>query len=230
MNKKARGFSLFLVSLLLLCPAVSFVGANFKPAPLPPLVISNNGEVSPSSDLIVRNGDVYTFTGNLTTMFLQVERSNIVIRGEGFFIVGNTVGLGISLNGVQNVSVLDLGITKTNLNIYLDDCSKVKIDSCSTVGGSFGIYLNESKSNIITGNKLSSFYGIFLDHSANNVLKHNSIQPSSSYAMNFMVTGESLADYINDVDSSNLINGKSIIYWVGRQNAEAPANSSYVVG
>jgi hypothetical protein len=78
-----------------MCLASSIVGANFKPAPLPPVLINSNGEIFPSTDLVQRNGDVYTFYGNWTTCFLQVERSNVVIQGEGFFVVGNTVGYGI---------------------------------------------------------------------------------------------------------------------------------------
>jgi parallel beta-helix repeat protein len=226
MDKKAKGFSLFLVALLLMCLGSSLVRANFKPAPLPAIYISNNGEVSPSYNLINRNGDVYTFTGNWTTCVLQVERSNIKIHGEGFFIVGNGVGYGVRLNDVRNVSISNVNVAKTNIGIYLGNSSKATIDGCVVRDGSYGIYLNESTNNVVIGNRLSSFYGIYLDHSGNNVLKNNFIQPSSSYGLNFMVTGESLADYMNDIDSSNLINGESIIYWVGRQNAAVPSNSS----
>ena len=228
MGKKAIGFSLLLVVLLLMCLASSIVRANFKPAPLPPVRINGNGEISPSTDLIQRKGDVYTLTGNWTNCFLQVERSNIVIQGGGFFIIGNTVGVGVRLLGVSNVSVYNVNIEKTLIGIDLEKTSKVTIESCSVTVGNDGIYLNQSKSNAVLSNKLSAFYGIHLDHSGSNILKNNFIQSSSSYALNFMVAGESISDYMNDVDSSNLINGESIIYWVGRQNAVVPPNSSYV--
>ncbi len=226
MDMKSKGFSLFLVALLLMCLDSCMVSANFKPDPLPAIHISNNGEVSPPSTLINRTGNVYTFTGNWNTNVLQVERSSIVINGGGFFMVGNGVGYGIKLLEVSNVSVYNVNIEKTLLGIYLEKTSKVTIDSCSiTTCGNDGIYLNQSKSNTILNNKLSAFRGIYLEHSGNNVLKKNLIEHSSK---NFMVTGDSLADYINDIDSSNLINGKSIIYWVGRQNAVVPSNASYV--
>jgi parallel beta-helix repeat protein len=225
MGKKAKGFSLLLVALLLMCLASSIVRANFKPSPLPAVHINSNGEISPSFNLIQRNGDVYTFTGNWTTCFLQVDRSNIVIQGGGFFIIGNTVGWGIRLLEVSNVSIYNVNVEKTLIGIYFEKSSRVTIDSCKANVGNDGIYLNQSQSNTILNNKLSAFSGIYLDHSGNNVLKNNSIQASSK---SFMVTGDSLAEYMNNIDSSNLINGKSIIYWVGRQNAVVPSNSSYV--
>jgi parallel beta-helix repeat protein len=226
MDKKFKRFSLFLVALLLMGLASSLVRANFKPAPLPPIIINSDGEVIPFSDLINRNGDVYTFTGNWTAYFLEIERSDIVIHGEGFFIVGNGVGYGIKLNDVSNVSISHVNLAETNVGIYLENSSKVTIDSCSVADGSYGIYLKESKNNIILGNRLSSFYSIYLDHSGSNTLKNNQIKP---HGLNFMVTGDLLADYINYVDSSNLIDGKSIIYWVSRQNTAVPSNSSCVV-
>jgi parallel beta-helix repeat protein len=175
--------------------------------------------------LIHRNGDVYTFTGNWTTCVLQVERSNIVIQGGGFYIIGNTVGYGIRLLDVSNVSIYNVNIENTLLGISLEKSSGGIIDGCSVNVGNEGIYLNQSKGNTIVNNKLSGFFGIYLDHSGNNVLKNNSIQSSSR---NFMVDGDLLSDYINDIDSSNLANDMPIIYWVGRQNAVVPTNSSYV--
>jgi len=238
MDKKAKGFSILLITLLLMCLASNLVRANFEPAPLPAILITNNGQVSPSSALINRSGDIYTFTGNWSAYVLEVERSNIVINGTGFSIVGNGVGYGINLHGVCNVVVSNINVEKTSRGIYLENSSKVTIDSCRVTGCNNGIYLNTSKNNIISGNKLYfNFNGIYLDHSGSNVLKNNQIQPSDSYplnsmahsfGLNFMVTGESLADYMNDVDSTNLVNGESIIYWVGRQNAVVPLNSSYV--
>jgi parallel beta-helix repeat protein len=226
MNRKAKGYSLFLVALLLICLAFCLVSANFKPAPLPALKITSSGEIFPSSDLIQRDGNVYTLTRNWSsTYMLQVERSNIIIQGGGFSIIGNTIGYGMRLLGVSNVAVHNINIKNALLGIYLQKSSKITIDSCNVDVGNEGIYLNQSTSNTIINNKLYGFYGIYLDHSANNVLRNNSIQASSK---NFMVVGDSLSDYINDIDSTNLIDGQSIIYWAGRQNAVVPPNSSYI--
>ena len=225
-------FVLVVASLLVLgLQSVVVVWANFKPSPLPPVHISSSGEVSSSEALISRSGYVYTLTGNWSsTNILEVERSNIVIDGSGFFIIGNGIGYGIVLRNVYNVSVLDVNFAKTNLGIYLENCFDVTITGCSVTGGSWGVYLNGSKSNRISDNRFSTFTGIYLDHSGSNILRSNSIEAShsSGYGLDFMVTGETLEDYTNDVDDSNLVNGEPIIYWVGRQNALVPPNASYV--
>jgi nitrous oxidase accessory protein len=217
--------------MLVLSLQNSCVWANFKPAPFPAVRILSSGEVSPSSALISRNGNIYTFTGNWTTCVLEVERSNIVIDGAGFFIVGNGVGQGIVFHDVDNVSVLNVNIVDVNSGIYIEKCSDTTVSSCSIMGGNNGIYLNNSKNSKITNNHLFSVYnGLFLDHSNNNILRNNSIENSHQYGygLDFMVTGITLADYTNDVDASNHVNGGSIIYWVNRQNEIVPSDASYV--
>ena len=207
--------------------------ANFKPPPLPAVHITIDGGISDSSALIRRNGDIYTLTGNWssTSYYLEVDRSNIVIDGAGFFIVGNGYQLGIDLKGVTNVKISNVNIDGRNRGIYLENCSLVTVTGCSVIGGNYGFYLNNSNNNEISGNRLSStFTGIYLDHSASNVLRDNHITADStgSYGLAFMVNGESLADYLNDVDESNLVGGKPIIYWVGRQDAVVQPDVAYV--
>ena len=207
--------------------------ANFKPPPLPAVHITSDGDISNSSALIRRNGDIYTFTGNWssTSYYLEVERSNIVIDGAGFFIVGNGYQLGINLKGVTNVKISNVNIEDRNRGIYLENCSHVTITGCTVTGGNSGVYLNSSNNNEISGNKLTStFFGIYLDHSASNTFRDNHIaaDSTSSYGMAFMVSGERLTDYLNDVDESNLVSGKPIIYWVGRQDAVVPPDAAYV--
>jgi parallel beta-helix repeat protein len=208
--------------------------------------ITSNGDISNSSALIRRSGDIYTLTGNWssTSYFLEVDRSNIVIDGAGFFIVGNGYGLGIDLKGVSNVKISNVNIADRNRGIYLENCSNVTITGCSVTGGNHGVYLNNSNNNIISDNRFSFTYnGIYLDHSGGNVLRNNNIQVTAEpiqerpadlipgqldFGLNFMVTGDSLANYLNDVDASNLVNGAPIIYWVGRQDTVVPPDAAYV--
>ncbi len=228
----ALAFLLLLSALVLGLQKTIVVEANFKPPPLPAIHITASGDISNSSDLI-RIGDVYTFTGNWTTYVLEVERSNIAIDGKGFFIHGNGYENGIILHSVHNVSISNVNIVDTSKGIYLENSSDVEIKGCSMTGGNHGIYLSSSRNNEITGNRIYfSYNGIYLDHSGGNFLRSNNIQASVSadaiYGLEFMTTGDTLADYVNDVDESNLINGKPIIYWVGRQDAQVPSGESYV--
>ena len=221
----------FMSLLFLSLHSTVLVWANFKPTPFPAVRITSNGEVTPSSSLISRSGNVYTFTGNWTTCVLKVECSNIVIDGAGFFIVGNGVGQGIGLYDVRRVSVLNVNVLDTNRGIYLEHCSDTTISGCSVTGGNNGIYLNASINNKLSDNQLISAYsGITLDHSGSNVLRNNTIENSHQYGygLDFMVTGTYIIDYTNDIDVSNTVNGASIIYWVNRQNEVVPPETSYV--
>lgn len=223
---------LFLAALLLLSlQTVNESKANFKPEPLPAVHITSNGDISPSNAPLKRNGDTYTFTENWTTHVLEVERSNIIIDGAGYFIVGNGVGQGLGFYNVKKVTVQNVNIVETNRGIYLGQCRDITVYGCTVTGGNNGIYLNGSSGNNIFDNRLISVYnGITLDQSTSNKLRGNRIENSHQYGsgLDFLVTGQSITDYTNDVDASNLVNEAPIIYWVNHQNEDVPSNAAYV--
>jgi len=68
-------------------------------------------------------------------------------------------------------------------------------------------------------------YGIWLDSSSNNKLRDNHMTDNQ---YNFGVGGLELSDFINDVDSSNTVDGKLVCYWVNRQDEVVPADAGYV--
>ena len=83
----------------------------------------------------------------------------------------------------------------------------------------FGLF-EDSGSNIITGNNASNCIaingaGIAIDKSGNNTLRNNVL---SGNIYNFDVEGESYSDFDNDIDTSNLVDGKPIYYLVDVSN------------
>jgi parallel beta-helix repeat protein len=90
-----------------------------------------------------------------------------------------------------------------------------------------GIYLYYSNNNILSNNTASSnsYSGIYLYHSSNNTLVNNTM---SSNVYNFGAYGSSLEQFINDINLSNLVDGKPLYYWVNRSDAEIPANAGLV--
>jgi parallel beta-helix repeat protein len=100
---------------------------------------------------------------------------------------------------------------------------------------SYGLWLSDrSKNNVISNNIIERcYYGIYLGYSRHNVLSNNTVisqytPPPFVYGVNFAVVGAVLEDFTNDVDDSNTVDGKSVFYWVNRQNAEVPPNAGYV--
>ena len=119
--------------------------------------ITSDGSVVPSSAPISSPDNVtYTFTGDVsypTYLGIVVERSNIVIDGDGYAMQGNNIssGAGLSLTGISNVTI-------ENMNIE---------------GFEYGIWLNYSSSNIIFGNNITNNGdGIVLSSSSSNVIYH----------------------------------------------------------
>jgi parallel beta-helix repeat protein len=89
-----------------------------------------------------------------------------------------------------------------------------------------GIYLNYSFNNLISNNKVSSNnLGIYLSSSANCIFKNNKMVGNQ---YNFGVSGNNLQEYIHDIDISNSVDGKPVIYWVNQTNKHLPANAGYV--
>lgn len=81
---------------------------------------------------------------------------------------------------------------------------------------------NTINENIITANNGD---GIRFYVSSNNILRAN-IMAANAY--NFGVYGKQLPDFINDVDTSNTVNGKPIYYWINKSNNQIPSDAGYV--
>ncbi len=237
----------FVIGSLLVASVFSALPAqaNFKPAPLPHTYIQSDGSVNPSSAPISRKGDVYTLTGDLNGTVLDIQRSNAVVNGAGFSIPGNGYDYAVLLTNVTNVKVTNLKITGRNVAVHLNASSDCTIMDNSISDASYGIWLTDhSDGNAISGNSIDNcYYGVYFDHSRSNVLRSNSVigdnltfsallfqdRFPSVYGQNYAVTGDVLEDFINDVDTSNSVNGKTVYYWVNRQNAEVPADAGCVI-
>lgn len=93
--------------------------------------------------------------------------------------------------------------------------------------------------NTITNNTRGSYQGfvdcgtgIYLDRSKSNILKNNELADN---AVNFLVGPQNPVEqgiedyYVNDVDESNLVNGKPIYYWVNQSDRQVPTNAGCVL-
>jgi parallel beta-helix repeat protein len=93
---------------------------------------------------------------------------------------------------------------------------------------SYGIYLSSSSNNTLMNNtaNLNKINGIYLSSSGSNTLTNNTM---SGNKYNFKIFGENLYQYIQNIDTSNTVNNKSIYYWVDQQNKIVPNDAGYVV-
>jgi len=86
--------------------------------------------------------------------------------------------------------------------------------------------LSESKNNNIYGNIIQDcgFNGIYLLYSKNNILKDNDMKNCG-----LLVFGASLSEYINDVDTSNIVNGKILYHLINKNGIVVPNDAGEVI-
>jgi len=213
-NPSKVGFLVFLGVLSLCLVNTQPVKSQYSET----IYIASNGSVYSSTNFTVpiqRVGDVYTFNGSIIDYSIVVQRDNIVVDGGGYTLQGQGE-IGMDLSYRSNVTIRNMRI-----------------------GGGFwyGVYLWNSFGNIITGNTIAyNVGGIMLQNASNNIISVNnvtnndrgiSIFSSSNNVLgnnsmnnryNFAVYGTELSHFVNDVDVSNLINGKKVYYLVSESD------------
>lgn len=238
-----RGATLIL--LLILCfvlvsiQEIRIVKANST------IYIRADGSVE-GTDKIQRDGNVYTFTGNVDGA-LFVEKDNVVVDGIDYDLSG-TSSRGIVISERNNVTIKNVNLLNGGYGIYLDDSSDCIISDNDVVNCDWGIYLKFSNCNIVARNSVKdstwgidiydSYHnniadnnvthnriGLQIDRSSENVLRNNRIYNNEE---NFDFFWNLHSTFINDVDASNTIEGKPIIYWINQHDKTVPSNAGYV--
>ncbi|MGB9609298.1 MAG: NosD domain-containing protein, partial [Minisyncoccia bacterium] len=132
--------------------------------------------------------------------------------------------------------------------IYFYNKKGVKIKNCNIVGFDYPILINQSQEIEILENNISKAYGggiviqysqnnkivknkileserggILINDSPNNYLRENLFENNKS---NFGVFSKKIENFIQDIDASNLINGKQIHYLVNQENKIIDVNEN----
>lgn len=238
-------------------PVAVFVVLFFVVLVFPPFVtardegsvyIRADGTVD-GTDKILRDENVYTFSGDITDCQVFVEKDDIVVDGAGYTLIG-AAGRGIVLSERNNVTVKNMNIEmEGGYGIYLVDTSNSMIFGNivtgeapninlwrsfnntiegNTIMNAFaGISIYDSDNNYITGNLVTDgVVGIEFHDCANNVLRNNEMRNNRA---NFEVRAYPTYRVVNDVDPSNTIDGAAIYYWVEEENRTIPSDAGCVV-
>jgi parallel beta-helix repeat protein len=201
--------SVLLFSALAGAQLVRLAEANFFPMqiPQPAFIIRSNGSVDPSTAPIQRDGNVYTFTADIVGYTVASERDNIVLDGGGFTLTGNGDSTGIFILNRNGITVRNMKVSNFSYGIRL--IADIYLGGASSS--------NSLINNTVTDND----HGIVISSSSDNVLRNNVM---SNNTRNFGVQGR----YAQDVDASNTVDGKPVIYWVDQQYRTVPSDTGYV--
>jgi parallel beta-helix repeat protein len=154
--------------------------------------------------------------------------------GSGANVTGNIIvndNQGITLeDSVNNIITNNIVIGGTGIlayGIYVNNSQNSLISQNQIKNSSNGLCLYKSSSNSIIQNNVTNNYGygILVSYSGNNVLKSNLL---SGNLGNFAVVGTNLTDYLNDIDISNMVDGKPIYYWVSKKDQVIPYSAGCV--
>ena len=152
---------------------------------------------------------------------------NIQIRNASRCnIYGNSLGsgsVGFLLEGSSQNSIMDNDVSK---GVKLQSSSGNYIAN-NIIHGGDGIRMESSTNNIVINNTITdSVLGIYLSSASGNIFRDNKLE---DVVINFGVTGDTLSDYVNDIDASNTIDGKPIYYWIGKSYDVVPSDAACII-
>ncbi|HYN44475.1 MAG TPA: NosD domain-containing protein, partial [Candidatus Limnocylindrales bacterium] len=174
-------------------------------------------DASPGNEIQVDNG---TFYENVNV------NKRLVLRGIGMPVVhaswsGSAITLsadGITLEGFIAEGAYSYDSPEAGIRLISN--SNTLIGNTASNNGDYsagtGISLSASSNNILIGNTASNnIYGITVSSSSKNVLINN-IMKGNNY--NFGLDGSSDSDFDNQIDTTNLVDGKPVYYIKGAIN------------
>jgi len=212
--KTSKVMFLVVLTMISLC-AVNTQPVNSQDAGI--IYILGDGSVITSTNLTVPIqpvGDIYTFTDNIDSYYLVVQRNNIVIDGAGYYLASQGE-IGVDLSYRNNVTIKNTKIGSALYGIYLLNASRNTISGNTLTYNSWAIYLIEASQNTIIGNNITNNdIGINIMSSSNNILRNNVLNNNHNLA----VYGSEPSHFDNDIDVSNIVNGKKPYYLISESN------------
>ena len=167
----------------------------------------------PTAPISTVDNVIYTFTGNINEPIV-IERDNIVVDGAGYIVEGSEAQLsrGIDLSLRHNVTLKNVEVKRFDYGIYLEDSSNNTITGDNATHNSYAISLRYSNNNTLTGNAVhySVWIGIFLIHSNNNTLTDNRVSSNINVGIGLHYSNSNII--IGNTVSNNWGGGISLAY------------------
>jgi len=153
-----------------------------------------------------------TATDNGDGILLFASSNNTVVGNNASF----NHGYGITLDySDSNVLINNTATNNYYYGIYLGASDwNVLAGNIATNNRWCGIDITDSSNSTLVGNiATNNKHGISLGRYGGNVLRHNNMTANKE---NFAVLGESLQDFMNDIDPSNIVDGKRVYYLINQ--------------
>lgn len=137
------------------------------------------------------------------------DRTTTIIDGDGIGRVVYAIA--------DNVEIRNLTMQNGVFGLLLDGSQNSKVIGNTLQDGAYGLRLYNSSNSEVIGNNVyrCTWFGVEIRSSGNSTLRGN-VMIDNEY--NFGVNGDSLSDFINDIDVSNTVNDKPIRYLINQHN------------
>jgi len=183
--------------------------------------------------ILVSSGTYYeNVVVNKSVSLVGENPVNTIVDGNG---TGTPIHIAGTLSDrIDNASIRGFTVQNggNNVGIHLFYANNCTISDNIVTNNRMGLYVTSSKGNLISSNTMfNNSYGTYLSfQSGGNILRNNNMTHNR---YNFGVHSTShpgtLADYIQDIDASNTVNGKPIYYWVNQRNRTVPADAGCAI-
>lgn len=215
---------------ILVCAAVLLGAAGVVVQAQPslvaaPVTLDANGWSDPS----VGGWDGHTATLNRDlAQGIVIAASGVVLDGAGHTVSGGgrDSGSGVYAQFQTGLTIRNLRVTNFDYGIYLDRCSGATLENNTLSGNAVaGITLFGGNRHVLTGNTATGNAQAGIDV-ANCPLSRFTGNAMADNGLNFRISGKVDSDYNQDIDASNTVQGKALLYVVGANGATFDASSN----
>ncbi len=178
--------------------------------------------------ILIGDWDVAVKTCTLTTDVgesIQIKNNDITLDGNGHTIRGNGTGIGVYVQGnyaeyLTDVVIANLTIENFSIGINTRYVKNSMLANNVIRSNQSGIIIARGNELIVKDNAIAnnSMYGVRFDFAKNTTLRNNAI--SGNTEMSLYLQQQLDEYYDQDIDASNTLNGKSIVYLVRARDME----------
>jgi len=202
MTPKKKAQTLLTLTLLITTTTAGFLLVDSAAADpiarfpdVPTITVNQDGSVTPPTELIRRSGNIYILTGDINETQLIIERSNIVLDGNGHAL---SLMSGVSNPGVF-IYYYPLGVTNVvikNLTVFTPLYTAISLTNCTNcqiTGVTSGSYVAIAGDNNTVTQSIVAVYVKY--ESENNCIFRNNITDLALFSgSNFIYENNILLD------------------------------------
>ena len=183
--------------------------------------------VNKSLSLIGENRTATIIDGNNTGTIVTVRANNtnitcFTVRNSGPHYYGliEDFDYGIYVDHANSCNLSYLTVMNNSFGLKLAYCHDITVcDNNITNNLARGIWLEYSYNCTLCKNRVTNnnSFGLVLDDSSGNILRENDMS-DNKYNFGVAIGRENLSAMINDIDSSNRVNGKRVYYFINEHD------------